>query len=130
MIRVVAAPRDEGERRERRGETRQPIELKVEYQRLNAFLADYTKNISRGGSFIQTDKPLPVGTEFVFRLIVPGLGEPLRIRGQVKWVVEPVAGAEVGEAPVAPPGMGIRFLYADEEDRRSLAERVGRLMTA
>jgi hypothetical protein len=34
---------------ERRAETRRPIELKVEYKRLNTFFADYTKNISRGG---------------------------------------------------------------------------------
>jgi len=53
---------------DRRGDSRAPIELKVEYKRLNSFFADYTKNISRGGSFIGTEKPLPVGTEFVFAL--------------------------------------------------------------
>ena len=37
---------------ERRAEVRRPIELKVEYKRLNTFFADYTKNISRGGTFI------------------------------------------------------------------------------
>ena len=47
---------------------RAPIELKVEYKRLNTFFADYTRNISRGGTFIGTDKPLKVGTEFVFAL--------------------------------------------------------------
>ena len=31
------------------------IELTVEYKRMNAFFADYTKNISRGGTFIRTD---------------------------------------------------------------------------
>jgi type IV pilus assembly protein PilZ len=30
---------------------------------MNAFFADYTKNISRGGTFIRTDKPLDIGTE-------------------------------------------------------------------
>ena len=47
---------------------RAPIELKVDYKKLNTFIADYTKNISKGGTFIKTDRPLKVGTEFVFKL--------------------------------------------------------------
>ena len=46
---------------------RTPIELKVEYKKMNTFFADYTKNISKGGTFIKTDRPLPVGTEFLFK---------------------------------------------------------------
>ena len=71
---------------ERRVAARAPIELKVEYKRVNTFFADYTRNISRGGTFIRTDKPLEVGTEFVFALVVPHIGEPLRLKGQVQWV--------------------------------------------
>ena len=48
-----------------------PIALKVEYKRLNSFFADYTKNISRGGTFIRTKNPLSIGTEFMFQLQVP-----------------------------------------------------------
>jgi type IV pilus assembly protein PilZ len=97
---------------ERRRGFRAPIELKVEYKRLNTFFADYTKNISRGGSFIATDKPLPVGTEFVFALGVPGMPEPLRLRGKVIWVT-PTAEATKGN----PAGMGIEFQY-DADERR------------
>ena len=67
---------------ERRGEPRRPIELKVEYKRLNTFFADYTKNISRGGTFIKTRRPLPIGTEFLFKLLVPGRDQPLTIHGE------------------------------------------------
>ena len=59
-----------------------PIELTVEYKRLNAFFADYTKNIGRGGTFIRTEKALPIGTEFTFKLVIPTLPEPIRIRGR------------------------------------------------
>ena len=60
IVRTLAsedAPPDD-----RREAPRQPIELKVEYKRLNTFFADYTKNISKGGTFIKTNRPLPVGT--------------------------------------------------------------------
>src|SRR5262245_9972462 len=78
---------------ERREHVRAPIELKVEYKKLNTFFADYTKNICKGGTFIKTRKPLDVGTEFLFKLSVPKLAEPLALRGQVKWVMRE------GEAP-------------------------------
>lgn len=123
------APQDSDDRRV---DPRQPIELKVEYKRLNAFFADYTKNISRGGTFIQTSKPLPVGTEFVFKLYVPTLEQALHIRGEVKWIVEPRAdGSDLGtESDGTPrvPGMGIRFVYTTEDERRHIEHLVERLM--
>ena len=72
---------------DRRSEVRRPIELKVEYKRLNTFFADYTKNISRGGTFIKTARPLPIGTEFLFKLFIPGRAEPLTIHGEVQRIV-------------------------------------------
>src|SRR5262245_29935664 len=105
---------------------RQPIELKVEYKRLNSFFADYTKNISRGGTFIKTTRPLPVGTEFLFKLYVPNLEAPLAIHGEVQWVVaegEVGPGDEHGE-----PGMGIRFVYREGDDQDSIARTVEKLM--
>ncbi len=109
---------------DRRRQYRAPIELKVEYKRLNTFFADYTKNISRGGSFIATEKPLPVGTEFVFALGVPNLEEPLRLRGKVIWVTLPAHATRAN-----PAGMGIEFQY-DEHERREKEAAVERLMTS
>ena len=45
---------------DRRTEGRAAITLRVDYKRLNTFFADYTKNISKGGTFIRTTKPLGV----------------------------------------------------------------------
>lgn len=100
-----------------------PIELRVEYRRLNSFFADYTKNISKGGTFIRTAKPLPPGTEFVFVLIVPKLGEPLRLNGEVMWTVDPSRSTDEN-----PPGMGIRFKYVDDAERRVTEEIVEHLV--
>jgi type IV pilus assembly protein PilZ len=109
---------------DRRVYTRAPIELKVEYKRLNTFFADYTKNISRGGTFIATERPLPIDTEFVFALGVPSLDEPLRLRGKVIWIVT------TDEASKAnPPGMGIEFQYSGDAERREKEAAVERLLT-
>jgi type IV pilus assembly protein PilZ len=108
---------------ERRGGGRAAIELNVEYKRLNTFFADYTRNISKGGTFIRTDRPLEQGTEFVFALTIRGLPEPLRLRGRVKWIVRP------GDATEAEPaGMGIEFMYVSDEERRTTEAIVEQLM--
>lgn len=108
---------DDAEASDRRGEGRAAIRLKVDYKRLNTFFADYTKNISKGGTFIRTTKPLDVGTELVFVLTAPEPGGEdgaihLELVGQVKWTVpEPTATDE------SPAGMGIQFVFETEEER-------------
>ena len=105
---------------DRRDNQRHAIELKVEYKRLNSFFADYTRNISRGGTFIRTAKPLKIGTEFVFKLVVPNLPEPLALRGKVQWIVGEAQATEEQEA-----GMGIGFVFHKEAERQkteSIAE--------
>ena len=114
---------DEPTASERRGVDRLPIELRVEYRRLNSFFADYTKNISKGGTFIRTAKPLPPGTEFVFVLISPKLNEPLRLNGEVVWTTEPARATDD-----QPAGMGIRFKYIDDAERQQTEDIVEKLV--
>jgi type IV pilus assembly protein PilZ len=109
----------------RRTEDRHAIELKVEYKRLNTFFADYTKNISKGGTFIRTGKPLDIGTEFVFALVIPQLTEPVKIRGKVVWTTPPEKATEE-----SPCGMGIKFKYSSDEQRVEVQAVVERLMRA
>ena len=108
---------------ERRVAQRAAIVLNVEYKRVNTFFADYTRNISKGGTFIRTDRPLQIGTEFVFALTIRTVSEPLKLRGRVKWVVTP----EEASAD-QPAGMGIEFLYANDDERTSTEAIVEKLM--
>jgi type IV pilus assembly protein PilZ len=108
---------------DRRDANRHAIELKVEYKRLNSFFADYTRNISRGGTFIRTTKPLKIGTEFAFKLVVPNLPEPLVLRGKVQWIVKESQATEEQE-----PGMGIGFVFHNEAERHRIESIVEDLM--
>jgi len=110
---------------ERRTEVRAPIELKVEYKRINSFFADYTKNISRGGTFIKTGRPLPIGTEFLFKLYVPQLNAALEIHGEVQWIVSE---QDVLEGKHEEAGMGIRFVYRQGASRDEVTKIVEKLM--
>lgn len=111
-----------------RQHTRQAIELEVEYTRLNSFFSDYTRNISKGGTFIKTPKPLDIGTEFLFKLRVPKLDEPLRLVGRVQWIVTESDLAAGDDRGTGEPGMGIRFLFRDDAERAELERRVERVM--
>jgi type IV pilus assembly protein PilZ len=117
---VAEADRDS----DRRADGRRPIELKVEYKKLNTFFADYTKNISRGGTFIKTKRPLPIGTEFLFKLFVPGRDEPLTIHGEVQRIISEHDAGERED-----PGMAIRFVYREGDPQAEIARTVEGMMT-
>jgi type IV pilus assembly protein PilZ len=102
---------------EHREHARAPIELRVEYKKLNSFFADYTRNISKGGTFIRTKKPLPIGTRFLFRLTLPSRAAPFSVSGVVMRV-------EAGDGA----GMGIRFEWSDPAVRAGFEDAVERLM--
>ena len=93
---------------------------------MNAFFADYTKNISKGGTFIKTARPLPIGTRFLFALSVPALSEPVQITGEVQWIAK---GDSTGPADADnEPGMGIRFVFTADEERIRFERLVQGLM--
>ena len=115
---------------DRRHEHRAPIELKVEYKRLNTFFYDYTKNISKGGTFIKTDRPLDIGTVFLFRLQVQAAPGPIELRGEVRWVVRPGEPAPPGLPEGHEAGMGIRFMYQSDDERDRFERSVEKMMVA
>lgn len=86
---------------DRRSE-RIPVALEIEYRSAGAFLVAYATNLSRGGLFLETGTPLPVGTRIGLRLRAPD-ATAIDLTGIVAWV-RPASVSE-GHAP----GMGIEF---------------------
>jgi type IV pilus assembly protein PilZ len=114
---MLMPPHDEAGS-EKRAAVRAPIDLKVDYKRLNSLFADYTKNISKGGTFVRTGRPLPIGTAFRFSISIPGRSEPFALVGEVAWIRE--------EGPDG--GMGIRFIFQDDDRRRDFETIVEGMM--
>jgi type IV pilus assembly protein PilZ len=94
---------------QRREHPRAPVQLKIVYQRMNAFIADYARNVSRGGVFVETEYPFNPGTVFDFHVSLPSRAETLRLRGVVKWVQRAKTAGMLG--------MGIEFLWEDGVER-------------
>lgn len=99
---------------ESRKDPRRSIELEVAYRRLNAFIVDYTRNVSRGGMFVASEVPLPPGTRLLFHLRVPGRAQPYELAGEV---------VHTGGGPQG-RGMGIRFVWEDAQARAAFEHEV------
>jgi len=108
---------------QRRGQ-RAPVRLRVDYERMNSFFADYTKNISKGGTFIKTARPLPLGARCQFAFALPALSDPLMLEGEVAFMLTPGEAQQRG----AEAGMGIRFVFRDVAAQRDFADLVERMM--
>ena len=70
---------------EKRRENREPVTLFVEYEGADDLVGDFTENLSSGGTFVATNRALPIGTRVQLVLSFPGLLEPIAIEGVVRW---------------------------------------------
>ncbi|MCA1664928.1 MAG: TIGR02266 family protein [Myxococcales bacterium] len=86
------------------------MRIKLKYPDVETFIQKYAVNISRGGIFIATKQPKPVGTfvKFEFLLSDASTTSIIRGEGQVQWTKEfdPAH-------PMKAHGMGVKFSRLD-----------------
>src|SRR3954462_7037706 len=87
---------------EKRRAAREAVTLFVEYEGADDLIGDFTENLSSGGTFVATNRALPIGTHVQLVLSFPGLLEPIAIEGTVRWRRD-----EAG--PEGDAGAGIEF---------------------
>lgn len=68
-----------------RRETRYDSTLKVTYQTATDFVVDYTRNISTGGIFVDSQRAPAIGSRILFKLYPPGQETPIDLPGEVAW---------------------------------------------
>lgn len=86
---------------EKRHDNREAVTLFVEYEDADDLVGDYTENLSTGGTFVATNRELPIGTRVQLSLGFPGLLQPIGIEGTVRWTrgAGDVAGAGIEFSP-------------------------------
>jgi type IV pilus assembly protein PilZ len=101
---------------DRRSYDRYDVTWSVDCVADDTFLFASITNISAMGIFVRTTDPLPVGMRLTLEFAPPG-HEPFKLLGQVAWInaVRPD-----GDNPN--PGMGIRFVDLELDDRERLVE--------
>src|SRR6185295_17529833 len=91
---------------------------RLRYPDLETFVEKYAPNVTRGGIFLASREPRPVGDVLRFEVLLRQGGPVLSGEGRVTWVKE-FNPAE----PHRPYGMGVQFLYLDP-DARPVLERL------
>ncbi len=113
--RVAAArARADREYEDRRTAPRVPVELRVVYMRDEDLQRDFITNLSTGGLFIRTSRPLPIGSELDLEVSV-GDDSPIRVRGRVTWLAIPRAVGKDDDGG-REEGMGLAFI-GEVDDR-------------
>ncbi len=103
-----------------RSQQRVEVKLLVDYRGANGnYLFDFCKDLGAGGIFIQTDAPLPQGSEINLTFSLPNSKKVLATKGTVIWVQEPIK-----DRNDLTPGMGIQFSNFASDDRKLLEDFV------
>ena len=100
-----------------RKDKRAPINLKVRFKSatVDEFIEQYSKDISKGGIFIKSNKnspPMPIGTLLKFEFQLKDESKLIQGVGRVVWKRE-----LEGSSENDPAGMGIKFIKMDPESK-------------
>jgi uncharacterized protein (TIGR02266 family) len=97
-----------------RKDKRAPLSLKVRFKSatVDDFVEQYSIDISRGGTFIKSKKPMAVGTLLKFEFQLKDESRLIHGVGRVVWKRDP----ENADAD-NPAGMGVKFIKMDPESR-------------
>jgi uncharacterized protein (TIGR02266 family) len=92
-----------------------PVRIRLRFASFDAFIDKFAPNVTRGGVFIASRTPLPIGSTFAFEIQLAGGEVALAGDGKVTWVK-----AFDPAAPQKPHGMGVQFLRLDNPSRELL----------
>src|SRR6187399_3123258 len=98
-------------------DTRGPVNLRIKFrsESLQQFIERYGVDVSRGGIFIRTREPLPVGTRLKLDFQLVDTAPLFQGDGTVVWIRE----HDASRAGVT-PGMGVRFDRLTPESQTTL----------
>lgn len=98
-------------------EVRVPVGVEVTYTIGNRERPGRVANLSRGGLFLETESPSPIGTKLTISLALPAFSNAIHVNGTVTWVNDGVS----ARATQLPKGMGIKFVETPLVSQKTIA---------
>jgi type IV pilus assembly protein PilZ len=108
-----------GSGEEKRAFPRIDAKIKVIFKNMGEFVEEYTKNISKGGMFLKTDKLLDPNAQIELMLTFPNQKKEHRILGKVSRLIV-MSDPTNDEKQIY--GVGIHFLKTDAEILKAIEE--------
>jgi uncharacterized protein (TIGR02266 family) len=109
-VRLLAYARNDVQEAQTRRSPRIEVELPVRFTHAGTTSSETIVDLSLGGAFIRTTKPIGLGELLELHLRPPRALRSINLVGQVAWT------KETGRMP----GMGIEFIGADEKTQQKL----------
>jgi uncharacterized protein (TIGR02266 family) len=98
-----------------------PVRVRLRYAAFETFIEKFAPNVTRGGVFLASRTPRPVGEVFAFEVLLEGGEVALAGDGKVTWVKE-----YDPALPNRPHGMGVQFLRLDAPSRDAINRMLAR----
>ncbi len=96
---------------------RLPCSFQLTYRSDQGFVQEWIEDIGTGGTFIRTEKLMPIGAELVCRLKPPGYFLGIKIHCRVIWL------KDWG----FPKGMGVAFVFQNRRQQHRVSNLINRL---
>jgi len=77
----------------------------------------FSKNLSAGGVFLESDILLEKGTKIYIEFVLPTEQKLIIVKSEVVWIKE-----DTGQQSSGTSGMGIRFINLDDESRKAIID--------
>ena len=100
---------------ERRINKRSDTKFEISYVHENDYLISFTKNISADGMFVETEKPLVVGSTIKLIFSISNL-KKIEINAKVMWINKGALSKD--------PGMGVKFLNMSAIDKDAILKEI------
>ena len=85
---------------------------------VHIFTESQIVNISKGGVFISTPRPLPNDSEIEIEFVLPRVSKRIRVKGTVKWSIDQSSLPDGSRGIV--PGMGVKFIKISKESIKEI----------
>jgi uncharacterized protein (TIGR02266 family) len=101
-----------------RASPRHPIPTLVDIEFENGtFRHEFSVNISEGGMYVDTERPLPIGTKAILRFAMPNLDWVFEIHAVISWAVTVTTNERLDGKK---DGLGFQFTSMSDEDAEKI----------
>jgi len=110
---------------EKRRSLRLPLfVLEVRWRKYNKVFIGHTQNISIGGLFMSTERPLHAGERFPIEFVLPDKKTKINCTGEVTWTRSYAAEGAGSE------GIGVRFVDLNDQKMKAIGQRIRKQETS
>ncbi|HEY5649087.1 MAG TPA: TIGR02266 family protein [Nitrospiria bacterium] len=100
---------------EKRNSLRLPlVVLEVKWKKFNQVFIARSENISMGGLFLATDRPLQIGDQFPVQFVLPDQKTEITCTGEVTWTRKNSGESQESE------GVGVRFVGLENNTKKAV----------